>query len=53
MLKIRNVFILHYADGLEEKLLAGPEPLKAKAALEPDPDNVTDAGWQLATHSYC
>ena len=38
-----------FRDRLKEKL----EPSKPTVAPEPDPDNMTDAGWQLATHSYC
>lgn len=38
-----------FRDRAEEKLL----PSKPTAAPEPDPDNMTDASWQLATHSYC
>lgn len=28
-------------------------PSEPTAASEPDPDNMTDATWQMTTHSYC
>lgn len=28
-------------------------PSNPTVAPEPDPDNMTDASWQLATYSYC
>lgn len=42
-----------FRDRVEEELVGELAPSQPTAAPEPDPDNMTDAGWQLATHSYC